>query len=75
VIKISLFLSYNYHTCERSVGTVFELPNPDAIYSRDEEKKKNVGGYPAFLGWRTTHMLAASGVIEGRKRLVLRCKQ
>jgi hypothetical protein len=26
--------------CERSVGTVFQLPNPDAIYSRDEEKKR-----------------------------------
>jgi hypothetical protein len=26
--------------CERSVGTVFQLPNPDAIYSRDEGKGK-----------------------------------
>jgi hypothetical protein len=26
--------------CERSVGTVFQLPNPDAIYSRDEEKER-----------------------------------
>jgi hypothetical protein len=24
--------------CKRSVGTVFQLPNPDAIYSRDEGK-------------------------------------
>jgi hypothetical protein len=24
--------------CEWSVGTVFQLPNPDAIYSRDEGK-------------------------------------
>jgi hypothetical protein len=28
--------------CERSVGTVFQLPNPDAIYSRDEEKERKV---------------------------------
>jgi hypothetical protein len=26
--------------CERSVGTVFQLPNPDAIYCRDEEKER-----------------------------------
>jgi hypothetical protein len=26
--------------CERSVGTVFQLSNPDAIYSRDEEKER-----------------------------------
>jgi hypothetical protein len=26
--------------CERSVGTVFQLPNSDAICDRDEEKKK-----------------------------------
>jgi hypothetical protein len=26
--------------CERSVGTVFQLPNPDAIYSRDEGKER-----------------------------------
>jgi hypothetical protein len=25
--------------CERSVGTVFQLPNPDAIYSRDKGKE------------------------------------
>jgi hypothetical protein len=24
--------------CERFVGTVFQLPSPDAIYSRDEGK-------------------------------------
>jgi Lon protease-like protein len=24
--------------CERSVGTVFQLPNPDAIYSQDKGK-------------------------------------
>jgi hypothetical protein len=29
--------------CERSVGTVFQLPNPDAIYSQDEEKEKKAG--------------------------------
>jgi hypothetical protein len=27
--------------CERSVGTVFQLPNPDAIYSRDKEKERS----------------------------------
>jgi hypothetical protein len=26
--------------CERSVGTVFQLPSPDAIYSRDEGKER-----------------------------------
>jgi hypothetical protein len=26
--------------CERSVGTVFQLPSPDAIYSRDERKER-----------------------------------
>jgi hypothetical protein len=31
--------------CERSVGTVFQLPNPDAIYSRDEKKERKVGRY------------------------------
>jgi hypothetical protein len=35
--------------CERSVGTVFQLPNPDAIYSRDEEKERKVGRYLMFV--------------------------
>jgi hypothetical protein len=26
--------------CERSVGTVFQLPNPDAIYSKDKGKER-----------------------------------
>jgi hypothetical protein len=26
--------------CERPVGTVFQLPNPDAIYSRGEGKER-----------------------------------
>jgi hypothetical protein len=26
--------------CKRSVGTVFQLPSPDAIYSRDKEKER-----------------------------------
>jgi ankyrin repeat protein len=30
-------------TCERSVGTVFQLPNLDAIYSRDEEEREEGG--------------------------------
>ncbi|KAF1348216.1 hypothetical protein EJ07DRAFT_160200 [Lizonia empirigonia] len=29
--------------------TEFQLPSPDAIYSRDEEKKRRVGGHPAFV--------------------------
>jgi hypothetical protein len=33
--------------CERSVGTVFQLPNPDAIYSRDEEKER--GWLPSLV--------------------------
>jgi hypothetical protein len=43
--------------CERSVGTVFQLPSPDVIYSRDEEKNSNLGGLPGCLGSRTAHML------------------
>jgi hypothetical protein len=35
---------------ELSVGTVVQLLNSDAIYSRDGEKKRNVGGYPALFG-------------------------
>jgi hypothetical protein len=60
---------YSQRVCERSVGTVFQLPSPDAIYSRDEEKNDNVGGLPDCLGWRTAHMLPVEGVIKGRKRL------
>jgi hypothetical protein len=60
---------YSSHYYERSVGTVFQLPSPDAIYSRDEEKNGNVGGLSDCLGWRTAHMLPVEGVIEGRKRL------
>jgi hypothetical protein len=38
------------HTsCERSVGTVFQLPSPDAIYSRDEEKERKVGRHLMFV--------------------------
>jgi hypothetical protein len=36
-------------TCERSVGTVFQLPSPDAIYSRDEEKERKVGRHLMFV--------------------------
>jgi hypothetical protein len=35
--------------CERSVGTVLQLPNPDAIYSRDEEKERKVGCHLMFV--------------------------
>jgi hypothetical protein len=35
--------------CERSVGTVFQLPDPDAIYSRDKEKERKVGRHLMFV--------------------------
>jgi hypothetical protein len=35
--------------CERSVGTIFQLPNPDAIYSRDKEKERKVGRHLMFV--------------------------
>jgi hypothetical protein len=31
---------YVVQPCERSVGTVFQLPSPDAIYSRDKGKER-----------------------------------
>jgi hypothetical protein len=31
------------------VGTVFQLPNPDAIYSRDKEKERKVGRHLMFV--------------------------
>jgi hypothetical protein len=34
---------FSLQACERSVGTVFQLPNPDAIYSRDEGKETRIG--------------------------------
>jgi hypothetical protein len=37
------------NACERSVGTVFQLPSPDAIYSRDEEKERKVGRHLMFV--------------------------
>jgi hypothetical protein len=33
--------------CEGSVGTVFQLPSPDAIYSRDEGKERR--WLPSFV--------------------------
>jgi hypothetical protein len=36
-------------SCERSVGTVFQLPNPDVIYSRDKEKERKVGRHPIMF--------------------------
>jgi hypothetical protein len=54
--------------CERSVGTVFQLPSPDVIYSRDEEKNSNLGGLPGCLGSHGPHA-ARERVVEGRKRL------
>jgi hypothetical protein len=41
--------SFTSTLCERSVGTVFQLPNPDAIYSRDEEKERKVGRHLMFV--------------------------
>jgi hypothetical protein len=35
-----VFINCSVLLCERSVGTVFQLPNPDAIYSRDEGKER-----------------------------------
>jgi hypothetical protein len=35
---------------ERLIGTVFQLPSPDSIYSRDEEIQKSVCSYPALAG-------------------------
>ncbi|KAI0603599.1 hypothetical protein TUN205_12197, partial [Pyrenophora tritici-repentis] len=34
----SYYAAFKRATCERSVGTVFQLPSPDAIYSQDEER-------------------------------------
>ena len=52
--------------CERSVGTVFQLPNPYAIYSRDEEEKRKVGGHPALIG--LTHGPQAAGGRSDRRK-------
>jgi hypothetical protein len=49
--------SPSHYQVERSVGTVFQLPRPDAIYSRNEEKNSHVGGLPDCLGSCTAHML------------------
>ena len=35
--------------CERSAGTVFQLPSPDAIYSQDKEKVKELGYQPMLF--------------------------
>jgi hypothetical protein len=53
--------------CEHCVGTVFQLPSPDAAYSRDEEKKRDVGGYLALFGLARPTCSQQAGVIEGRK--------
>jgi hypothetical protein len=50
------------------IGTVFQLPSPDAIYSRDEERRVWVA-ILFCLGWRAAYMLLAAGVIGARKRL------
>jgi hypothetical protein len=50
--------------CERSVGTVFQLPNPAAIYSRDKEKEGSWGAISRLCS-RTVHVLLRQG--EGQK--------
>jgi hypothetical protein len=53
----------------RSVGTVFQLPSPDAIYSHDEGKEKVVA-ISCCLCSRTVHVLLRQGEGQkGRKRL------
>jgi hypothetical protein len=53
-------------SCERSIGTVFQLPSPDAIHSQDEEKKRSMRGYPAFL-WSAHRLHALGGRSDRRK--------
>jgi hypothetical protein len=45
--------------CERSVGTVFQLPNPDTIYSRDEEKERKVGRHLMYVFAHGPHAVEA----------------
>jgi hypothetical protein len=59
-----LVLLYQSHQfvlsdCERSAGTVFQLPNPDAIYSRDEGKERR---------WLPSHVVCvrARSIVEAR---------
>jgi len=54
--------------CERSVGNLFQLPSPDAIYSRDEEKNGDLGGFPDLFGFAHGPHAAVERVIGGRKR-------
>ena len=51
---------------ERFVGTVFQLPNPDAIYSRDEGKERKLGGHPALFG--LAHGPRAAGGRSDRRK-------
>jgi hypothetical protein len=45
-----------YNRCERSAGTVFQLPNPDAIYSRDEGKERRwLPSHVVCVRARSTH--------------------
>jgi hypothetical protein len=37
---VTILIYPAFVVCERSVGTVFQLSNSDAIYSRDEEKER-----------------------------------
>jgi hypothetical protein len=42
--------------CERSAGTVFQLPNPDAIYSQDEGKERRwLPSHVVCVCARSTH--------------------
>jgi hypothetical protein len=49
--------------CERSVGTVFQLPDPDAICSQDGKK----GGRPFCFEW--VGAISEEGVNDGRKEV------
>jgi hypothetical protein len=54
--------------CERFVGTVFLLPNPDAIYSQDEEKEKMAAGHLVLFLFAHGPR-SAMGSSEGQKEV------
>jgi hypothetical protein len=49
IITMSTKCNLGGNHCERSVGTIIQLPNPDAIYSRDEEKERKVERHLMFV--------------------------
>jgi hypothetical protein len=73
-----LFLTVVMEQCERSVGTVFQLPSPDAICSRDEGKERRwLPSFVVCVCAQSTCLLKQSGGPlprqgegqKGRKRL------